>query len=344
MTTTAERFPGETQYRPNHHLSKHPEIGTGPVPIAPLTSPEYFERERERLFRRTWLNVGRAEQIPNAGDFFTIDLAVARTSLLIVRAKDGSLKAFHNVCQHRGNRLVWDKAGHCKGALSCGYHGWTYDTSGKLLYVPDEENFWELDKAKHSLAQVAVDTWKGFVFVNLSPESAPPLLDYLGPVAEELKNYPFEQFTYGVRYLVEVAANWKICATSQEEGYHLPYVHKQSHGRAIPHDPDGNFRSIEIELLGDHSRITTGPHPDFRPSRMEAVTMRYLSGFVDAFSQDSSGNDEHAHTFDYYSIFPNFHMLVLNGNYLRYNFWPISEDRTLWEITAFYPEPQNAGE
>lgn len=329
--------------QPNRHLAPHTEIGTDPVPIDGLANPDYFEREREALFRRVWLNIGRAEQIPAPGDFLVKDLAVAHTSILAVRDRDGTVRAYHNVCQHRGNKLVWEDKGRCKGTLSCRYHGWTYGTDGKIVHVPDEKNFWTLDTSKIALVPVAVDVWKGFVFVNIDPNPDQGLRAYLGRVAEELESYPFERLTNGFRYTVEVKANWKILATSQEEGYHIPYVHKQSHGRAIPHDADGHFRSIEIALLGPHSRITTGPHPGFKPSAMEAVTMRHLPGFVDAFAAEDGG-EGHGHTFDYYSIFPNFHMLVLNGNYLRYNFWPIAVDRTLWEITAFYPQPQNAGE
>jgi phenylpropionate dioxygenase-like ring-hydroxylating dioxygenase large terminal subunit len=344
MSMLAETAQTVVGYAPNRFLKRYgDEVGTGPVSIEPFISEDYFEKERERIFRRTWINIGRVEQIPKPGDFFVKDLAVACTSIWVVREPSGSIRAFHNVCQHRGNKLVWAEKGTCKGTVSCGYHGWTYDTDGRLRHVSDEANFWHLDKDKIRLMAVAVDTWKGFIFVNLDPAPKEDLRSYLGIVAEELKDYPFEQLPNGFRYEVEVKANWKICATSQEEGYHLPYVHKQSHGRAIPHDEAGNFRSLEIALLGLHSRITTGPHPGFQPSAMEQVTMRYLSGFVDAFAS-ASGGEGHRHTFDYYSIFPNFHMLVLNGNYLRYNFWPLAVDRTLWEITAFYPYPRNAGE
>src|SRR5713226_8348093 len=105
---------------------EYPELGAGPVPIEPCISPAYFARERERLFRRVWLNVGREEEIPQAGDYFVRDIAVENTSILVVRGKDGGIRAFHNMCSHRGNKVVWDTRGSCQ-ALSCKFHGWTYN-------------------------------------------------------------------------------------------------------------------------------------------------------------------------------------------------------------------------
>ncbi len=88
--------------------NRYPELGTGPVSIEPYISREYFERERELIFRKVWLNVGRVEQIPTPGDYFVKDLAVCNTSIVIVRGDDGKVNAFHNMCSHRGNPVVWN--------------------------------------------------------------------------------------------------------------------------------------------------------------------------------------------------------------------------------------------
>jgi phenylpropionate dioxygenase-like ring-hydroxylating dioxygenase large terminal subunit len=103
----------------------YPELGKGPVPIEPYISQEYFDLERERIFRKVWLNVGREEEIPKPGDYLVKDLPVGKTSLLIIRGKDGRIRAFHNVCSHRSNKLVWDRSGSCQN-FSCKFHGWTY--------------------------------------------------------------------------------------------------------------------------------------------------------------------------------------------------------------------------
>ena len=112
----------------------YPELGTEPVSYEDSISPEFYELEREAIFKRSWLQVGRAEQIPRTGSYFTKEIAVAGTSLIIVR--DGEdVRAFHNICRHRGNRLVWNDnpreeiAGNAR-QFTCKYHGWAYGIGG----------------------------------------------------------------------------------------------------------------------------------------------------------------------------------------------------------------------
>ena len=90
---------------------RYPELGTGPLPVAPYISPHYFALERARIFNKVWLNVGRVEQIPNVGDYFVKDLSVCKTSVMVVRGNDGIIRAFHNMCSHRGNQMVWNSRG-----------------------------------------------------------------------------------------------------------------------------------------------------------------------------------------------------------------------------------------
>src|SRR3954451_141571 len=162
---------------------QHPELGTGPVPIEPYISQEYFNLERERIFRKVWLNVGREEEIPQPGNYLVKDLPVCGASILLVRGKDGRLRAFHNVCSHRSNKLVWDQGGSCQ-MFACKFHGWTYGLNGQLTFVPDEESFFDLRKGELGLTPVAADTWEGFIFVNLDPQPRESLKDYLGEMGE----------------------------------------------------------------------------------------------------------------------------------------------------------------
>ena len=117
----------------------YPHLGTGPIPVEVFTSEERFEQEREHVFKKVWLNVGRVEQIPNPGDYFVKDLAMCQTSILVVRGKDGQVHAFHNMCSHRGNKIAWDQQGTCQ-MFTCKFHGWSYALDGSLKFVPDEEN------------------------------------------------------------------------------------------------------------------------------------------------------------------------------------------------------------
>ncbi|NIP93961.1 MAG: Rieske 2Fe-2S domain-containing protein, partial [Akkermansiaceae bacterium] len=130
---------------------RYPHLGTGPLAADVFTSPEQFELERERIFKKVWLNVGRVEQIPNAGDFFVKDIEICQTSILVVRGADGQVRAFHNMCSHRGNKVCWDKAGN-KPNFTCKFHGWVYGHEGDLKYVPDEEHFFDFKRDDHGMA------------------------------------------------------------------------------------------------------------------------------------------------------------------------------------------------
>ena len=109
---------------PCRFMDRYPDEGRDPVDIERYTSTEYFDREREAVFRRKWLNVGNILQAPKPGDYFVADIEVLDTSLVIIHGKDGVYRAFHNMCSHRGAPVAWDKQGSCKGYLACRFHGW----------------------------------------------------------------------------------------------------------------------------------------------------------------------------------------------------------------------------
>ena len=106
----------------NKWHDQYPELGTGPLPLTVFTPKEQFALEREHIFSKVWLNVCRIEQIPNPGDYFVKDISVCNTSVIVVRGKDGQIRAFHNMCSHRGNKVVWDQHGN-SSAFSCKFHG-----------------------------------------------------------------------------------------------------------------------------------------------------------------------------------------------------------------------------
>ena len=122
----------------------YPELGTEPMSYEDSISPEFYELEREAIFKRSWLNVGRVEQLPRKGSYFTKELAVANTSVVIVRDMDGEVRAFHNICRHRGNKLVWtdfpreESSGSCRQFV-CKYHGWKYELDGACAFVQQEK-------------------------------------------------------------------------------------------------------------------------------------------------------------------------------------------------------------
>ena len=144
----------------------YPALGTGRVVFD--VTPEFYELERDAIFKRAWLNVGRVEQVAKPGNYFTKELPMAKTSIIVVRGNDGEIRAFHNICRHRGNKLVWhdfpreETSGTCR-QFTCKYHGWRYGLDGACTFVQQEDEFFDLDKADYGLVPVHCDVWAGFI-------------------------------------------------------------------------------------------------------------------------------------------------------------------------------------
>ena len=196
-----------------------------------------WQREKERIFGREWACAGRAEELPAPGDYRVLDLA--GESLLVVRTKAGALRAFYNVCRHRGCRLVLDPpatphaapAGHFAGGIRCPYHAWTYTLDGELRTAPFLEEEDGFRREDFPLWPVGVETWGGFFFVNLSPLEAAAegrtLLQQLGAVLERLSRYPLAELRTAQRISYDVGANWKVLLENYNECYHCAGVHPE---------------------------------------------------------------------------------------------------------------------
>jgi glycine betaine catabolism A len=188
-----------------------------------------WARERERIFGRTWCAVGRESDVAQPGGYLRVD--VAGESVLVTRNGDGALHAFYNVCRHRGAELVdscvGDACGSFGGAIRCPYHSWTYGLDGRLIRAPFLGPVSDADATGFALAAVPVDSWGGYVFVNLAPTPETSLLDQLGDVARRVTRYPLHEVRSGARVVYEVAANWKVLAENYNECYHCGPVHPE---------------------------------------------------------------------------------------------------------------------
>ena len=173
-----------------------PELGTAPVDYTDSIDPEQWKLEQQAIFKKCWLNVGRVERLPKKGSYFTREMpsAGAGTSVIIVKDTDNEVRAFYNMCRHRGNKLVWNDypgeevAGTCR-QFTCKYHAWRYSLKGDLTFVQQEGEFFDLDKADYGLVPVRCEVWEGFIFINFDND-AEPLTDYLGDFAKGLEGYP----------------------------------------------------------------------------------------------------------------------------------------------------------
>ena len=189
-----------------------------------FSDPGLYAEELRRMFHRTWTCVGREDEVAGAGGFLTVE--VGGSGVLIVRDKEGFLRAFHNVCRHRGTRLVEAPVGSGLANIQCPYHAWTYDLTGRLRGAPHMTGVENFQKEEYGLHPVALETWRGFLWVNLDP-SPPPLSAHLGALVERARPFPLERLRRAHRVVYEIQANWKLVLQNANECYHCPGVHPQ---------------------------------------------------------------------------------------------------------------------
>ena len=287
-----------------------------------------WQRERETVFRNSSFCVGRTQEMPNSGDYLARE--VAGTSVLAVRGKDGQVRAFYNVCRHRGSMLCDEGAGSTKGAFSCPYHNWVYDLEGKLIGTPNVQAG-DFDRSDYPLRSVACDVWEGFVFVHLGAEPR-PLLDQLadepdGPL--EYERYAVGELRVGRRIVYEVKANWKIIHDNFNECLHCPGVHPEltalvpMYRKGMVFDPDRP--DLGAELADGRTTFTlsgTSPLPTL-PQLTELDVRTYWG----------------------YSVFPNVMMNLLSTGAMVYTLYPRGPAHTtIVSEYLFRPETIEAAE
>ena len=188
---------------------------------ARYTAPARLAAEQERVFARTWQLVGRVDQVAEPGDYFACE--VAGEPLLVVRDHDGALRAFLNVCKHRGRELVACGSGGRLRNIACPYHGWCYDLDGRLRAVPDQGSFPDLDVAAVGLDGVAVEAWHGLVFARLAADGE-SLREYLAPIGDLLAPALEPAVLVGVKS-IPLEANWKTGFEAFIETNHIASLH-----------------------------------------------------------------------------------------------------------------------
>ncbi|MGI9235061.1 MAG: aromatic ring-hydroxylating oxygenase subunit alpha, partial [Woeseiaceae bacterium] len=194
-----------------------------PLPAEVYLSQEWYDREIDTIFTKSWLLATREEEIPNPGDYVRID--IIGEPLIILRDREGTIRALSAACRHRGAELVSGK-GNCS-RLVCPYHAWTYKLSGELIGAPLMEGALGFDKAEHNLPTVRAETWGGFVFINFDAD-ATPLLESLGGLPERLGSYAMEDMVVTRKWENRFNANWKVWVENSREGYHVPSIHRES--------------------------------------------------------------------------------------------------------------------
>jgi carnitine monooxygenase subunit len=191
--------------------------------------PEFFELEKELVFRPSWQIVCHLNDVPRAGDYHALELL--GQSIIVLRGEDGQVRSFHNACRHRAARLLDESKGHCGRRITCPYHAWTYGLDGRLLAVPQRSDFVGLARERHGLVPLEHEIFMGFIFVRLTSaapggERLPSVREMAAPYADELAAYRLEELVpQGRETFRPRSVNWKNVGDNYSDGLHIQVAH-----------------------------------------------------------------------------------------------------------------------
>ncbi len=289
------------------------------------TDPAILEIEKSKIFHKIWQMVGTLDQpcgemnganhtIADPETFFTAELA--GEPIVIVRDKQGTLRAFSNVCRHRAGPIASGSG--CKNVLRCGYHGWTYTLDGRLIGTPDVEGVEFFDRTTMGMFPLRVETWEKFIFVNFDPE-AEPLSAYLGDIPQQARGFQFDGLHRVERRDYIIDCNWKVYVDNYLEGYHIPIAHP------------GLMREIDYsQYRTDTFRYHSQQFAPIRAMKAEDTAERaYAPG---------TGLQEAL----YFWVFPNLMLNIYPDNISTNLIVPISHEKTLTIFEWFFHDPGSA--
>lgn len=327
---------------------------TGQVDLSVYTAQERFDLERE-MFGRVWLNIAETSEVPNSGDWIVRQVAIRSVSVILARGKDNQIRAFHNICSHRGMKLLWDKEGR-GGKFVCPYHAWTYDAQGKLLNIRDEESFKHVDQETSGLTPIRCEVWEGLIFINLDNAGTQPLVEYLGPVANRLKALPFSSYPYMARIGATIDANWKLGIEAQCEAYHVGALHSRTVSKMLVSTENPYLHPLHIEILGAHRLNATSLNPEYTLNP-EKLVQAFSIAAIGHMTVKTARTDEVTESFaghpdvnvtksniwgnDQYGIYPHFIFHLSVGGWWLHRFWPVAPGKTYWEAAYHFAPPSS---
>jgi Rieske 2Fe-2S family protein len=288
--------------------------GAKTMPGEYYTSPAILAEERERIFAKQWNCVGRANAIANPGEYIVRE--IAGESIIVLRGRDGRLRAFFNVCRHRGTRLCVEASGRVSETIQCPYHAWTYATDGRLIGAPHMNEVEGFDKSRYSLHAAAIEELAGFVFVNIDRDP-PPFAPLFAPMADRFARLGLGPLVVRHRVTYDVRANWKLVFQNYSECLHCPVIHPEL-GAVIPY-------------LSGENDLTDGPFiggfMEIAPPNASAT----MSGRACARPLNSAMAPEDRQRAYFYSVMPNL-MVTVQPDFVNYYILtPVAVDRTTVE-------------
>jgi len=338
-------------------LTRDAGLDTGPVPLEPYRSEQFFELERERIFRRAWLMVGRSEELPRPGSYVLKSIDPCGVSALITRNKAGRIQAFHNSCSHRGSAIVSEPCGQ-QSRFVCPYHKWTYADDGRLIGVTDEADFFGIDKAACGLKPIATEVWEGWIFVNVAPQPEVDLATFLGPLRDYLQGIAYRATEHPLSYTADLEANWKVVADAFIESYHVPYIHPNSLAGPFASSKNPYGRFLSATLLGAHQAVSYFGNATYQigeRARFESLAAAFgapehldaeaRAAFASFFAHPAINPTRSPDwSMDTNAVFPNSHIDCGLFGMWTHQFWPLGPYRTRYEGRFYLGEATNMRE
>ena len=273
------------------------------------TDESIFRQELERFFCKKWICAGRSEQLASAGSYFLCE--VAGESIIVTRDSSGELRAFYNVCRHRGTRMCRESQGAFAARIQCPYHGWTYTLEGKLLGAPHMEGT-GFKREDYPLHRVSADVWDGHIFLNLA-ERPEPLTAQLADLPEKFAAWRMGELRRYKRIDYDVKANWKLIVINYNECMHCPVLHPMLSGitdylSGENDQPQPTYIGGSMEFRGGAKTMSTDG----------AIHRSYLPGLTET---------QRKQTF-YYTIYPNLFLSLHPDYVMTHTLWPIAPNST----------------
>lgn len=279
------------------------------LPQKYYVDPAVFAEELERFFCRSWVCVGRAAEIPEPGNYFLRE--IGKESVIVVRGEDKQIRAFYNVCRHRGTRICPNGEGHFLGSIQCGYHGWTYSLDGRLTGAPhmSDPSFRCDDFPLHS---IPAEIWDGHIFINLDPQ-AHPLSDQLGDLWNKFEAWHAENLRMAARKTYTVNANWKLLVVNYNECLHCPIIHpmlnRMTHYLSGENDPPSKAYvggSMDLKS-GVETMSVHGKRPRNCLPGLDGKTLDHVL---------------------YYTVYPNLFLSLHPDYVMTHTLWPRATNQT----------------
>jgi Rieske 2Fe-2S family protein len=297
--------------------------GSKTLPRESYTSPGIFAVETDRIFTRQWFCAGHVSRIPEAGSYFLVE--AFGESIIVLRDQDQEIRAFYNVCRHRGTHMCEETEGQLGKSIQCSYHSWTYGLDGKLIGAPLMKDVEDFHKEDFPLNPVNLHVWEGFIFLNLA-KSPEPFEQVFAPLLHKFDDWNLPLLKPARRITYNVKANWKFIFQNYNECYHCPPVHPQL-VKISPSD-SGENDLIEGRFIGGFMLIDGA----------ESLT---LSGKTCASSVGNLKPEDHRRV-HYYSISPNM-LLSLHPDYVLFHtIWAQSPTQSIIHCEWLF-HPDNFG-